>query len=144
MADAAAIGLSASLVIASHQLMAPPMPTPVQPHALGPNLNAPGYVNPTVSFDPVTNIVIFTFRNPDSGKVVEQIPPSEILSRYRFADESGIPNPLLPRSISIPDPLAGLRSQDTGSTPPPTPDLGPAPAPAKSTPNTGSPFATFA
>ena len=124
MADA--LGLSASLAVAAHyiapQLSAPPPAT--SPLASG-NLDAPIYVNPSVSFNPTTNVVFLTYRN-DAGKITEQYPPSEVVSRYQSVDETGMPNPILSRST--PDQATGPKNGPVGNTPMPT-----MPAPSSST-----------
>jgi hypothetical protein len=132
MADALASGITASLAATAHQVAPPPTPSsaaPTEPtqHV---NLSAPAYISPAISFDPITNIVFLTFRNSETGEITEQIPPSVVLSRYRFVDETGIPDPILPRST--PNELAGTTrwvpsdklatpasaAIDTSSTPP--------------------------
>jgi hypothetical protein len=90
------------------------------------NLSAPSYVNPAISFDPVTDIVFFTFRNPDTGKVTEQIPPQAVVSRYRAVEATGIPNPTLPvRPTPVAKPPAPAdtppASAPTSNAPPASP-----------------------
>jgi len=126
MADALGSSLSASLAVAAHyitpQLTAlPPVANPL-PSA---NLDAPIYVNPSVSFNATTDVVFLTYRN-DAGKITEQYPPSQVVSRYQSVDETGMSNPILPRST--PNQAAGPQNGPAGNTPPPTP-----PAPNSST-----------
>ncbi len=96
MSDSVSMSLPAASVLA-HQLAAsttaaPPAPVHEAPAHI--NVNAPFYISPAITFDPITSIVIVTFRNAD-GKVREQIPPSEVLERYQSVDETGIPDPFL-------------------------------------------------
>jgi hypothetical protein len=121
MADAVASGLAASLATAARYVTLPVAPAPVTPPGTPPaaNPNAPAYISPSVTFDPVTDIVILTFRNSETGKIVEQIPPSEVLSRYREVDETGIADPILPRST--PDALAGTAMGMPGDSRPSAP-----------------------
>lgn len=135
MADALASGLAASLATVVHYVTLPAASVPATPTggAQPVNPNAPAYISPSVSFDPVTGIVFLTFRNAESGKVTEQIPPSQVLSRYRFVDETGIPNPILPRST--PDELAGTATGLPQPTPTPasTAPSGPSSSPTPGT-----------
>ena len=127
MTDLVAGGLSA-VALGHHPMMMPPSLVADVGSSPTPKPDAPAYVSPAISFDPETGIVFITFRNAESGKITRQIPPAEVLSRYRFVDESGIANPLLPRST--PDSIAGL-GPDLGPPPkaPPTP-----PPPTTTTP----------
>ncbi|MBI3515763.1 MAG: hypothetical protein HY060_17140 [Proteobacteria bacterium] len=94
---------------------APVVPPPAAPdnreHI---NLNAPAYVSPSISFDPYTSIVFITYRNAETGKIRNQIPPQEILDRYRQVDETGIPNRTLPHNT--PKALAEIAAPATGPT----------------------------
>src|SRR5260221_7381035 len=84
---------AAALTVGYHQAAATPVVPPsqaTQPPAQAPgNINAPFFVSPKISFDPITSIVFVTFRNFETGKVREQIPPVEVLSRYREASVTG-------------------------------------------------------
>jgi hypothetical protein len=96
MSDSVSLSLPAASVVA-HQIAASAIAQPPAPSAETKthiNINAPFYISPAISFDPITSIVIVTFRNSE-GKVREQIPPSEILERYQSVDETGIPDPFL-------------------------------------------------
>jgi hypothetical protein len=107
---------------------APAAPSPVAaqdeslPRA---NPNAPAYVSPAVTFDPETNIVVLTYRNPETGKVREQYPPSVVVDRYREAERTGVPDPTLPRTTPA---AAGAAPADEsasgGGGSPPLPDAG--------------------
>ncbi|MEJ0067723.1 MAG: hypothetical protein WDO24_02140 [Pseudomonadota bacterium] len=79
-----------------------PTPVPQSPEHI--NVNAPAFISPAITFNPVTNIVIFTFRDAETGKIREQIPPSSVVSRYVAVAETGIPNPTLP--VSTPTKIA--------------------------------------
>ncbi len=127
MTDAVTGGLSVSLALAAHQMLAPQPPAPAGAGGatLTPNPNTPAYISPSITFDPETGIVIITFRNADSGKVTQQIPPSEVLTRYRFVEDSGIPNPILPRTT--PNAIAGVNTA-TGGMPPKPPSAAGSPA----------------
>jgi hypothetical protein len=98
MSDAVSLGMSAHIAVALQPLGASltPPPAPASGASEHININAPTYISPAISFDPVTNIVFFTFRNPETGKIREQIPPQAVVSRYREVEETGIPNPALP------------------------------------------------
>jgi hypothetical protein len=129
MTDILSSGLSASLAVSLPQLAgaAAPAPLPEPEPAQKNNVNAPAFISPAISFDPVTNIVFLTFRNPVSGKVTQQVPPSEVLDRYRTVDETGIPNPNLPPAP--PDPTPGVDARPAGehqAAPPPEPKAPPA------------------
>lgn len=98
MAQAVSSALSASLPLA--QLVATTVaPPPAAPDhaATHIDINAPFYLSPAISFDPITSIVIVTFRDGETGKVREQIPPREVLERYQAVDETGISDPFLPQ-----------------------------------------------
>ncbi len=136
MADVLASSLSASLAVTPRVIaapVAPPPPVEAAPEHI--NLNAPAYVSPSISFDPYTSIVFITYRDPETGKVRNQIPPSEVLNRYREVDQTGIPNPDLPHNTPVA--LAAVaeppqaKTPDTGQGPPqsqgPTQDRGPPP-----------------
>jgi hypothetical protein len=110
MADALSPALPASLLLA-HQVAATQVATPPAPPKGSPaqiDINAPFYISPAISFDPITSIVIVTFRDAESGKVREQIPPREVLERYQNVDETGIPDPFLrqrrPMIVRAPEP----------------------------------------
>lgn len=98
MAQAVSSALSASLSTAQFVAtnVAPPQAAP-QASATQIDINAPFYISPAISFDPITSIVIVTFRDGETGKVREQIPPREVLERYQAVDETGISDPFLPQ-----------------------------------------------
>ena len=123
MTDALGSSLAASLSIAAHYIAPPTSPVPATDPVQPVNLSAPAYVNPTVTFSPDTDIVILTYRNADTGKVTEQYPPSEVLSRYQFVDETGMPIPTPPGSPK--DQHAQVNSGPSGSPPPPTTQASP-------------------
>jgi hypothetical protein len=130
MSDAVSFVIPAQIAAAIQPLgasLSPPQ-TPASPPSDHINLSAPSYVNPAISFDPVTDIVFFTFRNPDTGKVTEQIPPQAVVSRYRAVEETGIPNPTLP-----------VRPTPVIATPPAPANTPPAPAPTTSSAPPASP-----
>ena len=128
MADALGPSLATSLSIAAHyiapQLDSPPATDPFQPI----NLNAPAYVNPSISFNPATGIVFLTYRNADTGKVTEQFPPSQVVSRYQSVDETGMPDPTQPHPT--PPQIAGVSPGLAGTPPPPSPPTSGAPSAA--------------
>jgi hypothetical protein len=96
------LALPAASVVA-HQIAAStiaPPPAAARESATHININAPFYISPAITFDPITSIVIVTFRNAD-GKVREQIPPSEVLERYQSVDETGMPDPFLRQRPSM-------------------------------------------
>src|SRR5579871_5907880 len=97
MADALGPSLAVSLATAAHyiapQLNSTPTTDPFEPI----NPSAPAYVNPSISFNPATDVVFLTYRNAETGKVTEQYPPSQVVSRYQSVDETGMPDPTQPR-----------------------------------------------
>src|SRR4051812_22042368 len=97
MAHALSAALPASLLVAPQAAAATiaPPPAPVANAPTHIDINAPFYISPAISFDPITSIVIVTFRDGETGKVRQQIPPNEVLSRYRSVDETGVPDPFL-------------------------------------------------
>jgi len=122
MSDATTVSFAASPAMLIQPLgasLAPAQTLPAEPQAHI-NVNAPAYVNPAISFDPVTNVVIFTYRNSETGKVTEQIPPAQALSRYQQADETGVAPP-------------------SAQPPSPTPASAPPPPPANAAPASPAP-----
>jgi hypothetical protein len=126
MSDALSLALPSSLVTVIQPLGAPLVPvSPQAPQAQGHvDFEAPFYISPAISFDPVTDIVIFTYRNAETGKVTEQIPPNVVLARYQAAEETGIPNPTLP-PLPLPtflsNPVAPAKPSVSITPPSPTP-----------------------
>ena len=123
MSDAVSLSLPAAAVVA-HQIGASTLGQPPAPSAETKthiNINAPFYISPQVTFDPITSIVIVTFRNGD-GKVREQIPPSEVLERYQSVDETGIPDPFLRQrpTLTIKTGPAPQKHDEPAPTPPPS------------------------
>jgi hypothetical protein len=132
---------AAALAVGYHQATAasaaPPSQATQAPAQPPGNINAPFFVSPKISFDPVTSIVFVTFRNFETGKVREQIPPVEVLERYREASVTGHPDPRLPplkpdqrKAEPAPTPAA---DKSAASQPAPT---SAAPTPAPQTTNT--------
>jgi hypothetical protein len=137
MSDALSLALSASFVAAAQPpAVAPsPAPAPAPESHSHINVNAPVFISPSITFDPVTNVVIFTYRNAESGKVTHQFPPSAVVSRYREVDETGLPKPALPVSTKATVAATQRPSNGTPTTPTPQPSL-------PSTDGSGSPAAT--
>jgi hypothetical protein len=105
-----------------------PAPQPDSQH-VNINVNAPSYISPSISFDPETDVVFFTYRNAETGKVREQYPPDAVVQRYRAVDDSGAPTkPALP----APNPPT---TASAPGTPAPT---APEPSPAALSGTTGS------
>jgi hypothetical protein len=123
MSEAMSIVVSALFAAPIQPLGAPltpadPSPAPAQGHI---NINGPAYISPAISFDPVTNVVFFTYRNSETGKVTEQIPPSSVSSRYQTVDDTGVPNP-------PPDATAATAARPSSSSQPAATPPQPAPA----------------
>lgn len=138
MSDALSLALPSSLVTVIQPLGAPLVPVSTQPpptqgHV---DLEAPFYISPAISFDPVTDIVIFTYRNAETGKVTDQIPPNIVLARYQAVEETGIPNPTLP-PMALPTKLV-LTAKPPSSITPPSPPPAPAGKAGATTPNAGT------
>ena len=95
MSEALSLAVSASLATPIQPLGAPLTPAePSAPPTPGHiNINAPAYISPAISFDPATDVVFFTYRNAETGKVTEQIPPASVSSRYQTVDDTGVPIP---------------------------------------------------
>ncbi|MBV8170131.1 MAG: hypothetical protein JO021_25335 [Alphaproteobacteria bacterium] len=122
MSDSVSLSLPAAAVVA-HQIAASASAQPPAPSAETKthiNINAPFYISPQITFDPITSIVIVTFRS--DGKVREQIPPSQVLERYQSVDETGIPNPFLPQrpDLTIKAGPAPQKKDEPAPTPPPS------------------------
>jgi len=129
MSEALSLAVSASLVTPIQPLGASltPAQTPASPAPGHININGPVYISPAISFDPVTDIVFFTYRNAETGKVTEQFPPAQVASRYLAVDETGVPNPTLP--LTTPDSLAAATARPpSGSQPDAPPPQPPAPS----------------
>jgi len=126
MSDALSLAISTSLAAALPSLGLPSTPIPAPAPANHVNINGPAFISPAITFDPVTDVVIFTYRNAQTGKVTEQVPPNAVVSRYRAVDETGIPNPTLP--LSTPKQLVAATtpspSGNSDSPPPPAPTTG--------------------
>ena len=118
MSDALTSSLSAASFVTPRVAVAPVAPSPAAADSTQHiNLNAPAYISPSISFDPYTSIVFITFRNPETGKVRDQIPPDEVLNRYREVDQTGIPNPDLPHNTPLAlAAVAEPAAQDTPDT----------------------------
>jgi len=119
MSDSVSLSLPAASVVA-HQIAASAIaqpPTPPVEAKTHININAPFYISPAISFDPITSIVIVTFRDSER-KVREQIPPNEVLERYQSVDETGIPDPFLRQRPNLTVKAASAPQKDE---PAPTP-----------------------
>jgi hypothetical protein len=138
MSDALSLAMSAApiTVIQPSGASLTPAQTPTPPAPDHININAPFYISPAISFDPVADIVIYTYRNSETGKVTRQVPPEAVLSRYQAVDETGVPAPA-PHVRTSPATPAGTDQQaSSGTLPSPTP---PQPAPPQPAPTgTGS------
>jgi hypothetical protein len=123
MVDVASSALPASLLLAQQFVAtaAAPPSAPVEPSPTHININAPFYISPAISFDPITSIVIVTFRDFETGEVREQIPPREVLSRYQSVDETGIPDPFLRARPNFVVKAAAAPAKAPEPTPAPTP-----------------------
>jgi hypothetical protein len=123
--------MSETMSLAASALFAAPIQplgaplTPADPPAApaqGPvNINGPAYISPAISFDPATDVVFFTYRNSETGKVTEQIPPSSVSSRYQTVDDTGVPSP-------TPDATTATAARLSSSLPPAATPPQPAPA----------------
>jgi hypothetical protein len=120
MSDVLTSSLSAALAVTPRLLEVPAVTPPAAPENPDEptNLNAPAYINPSITFDPETSIVVITYRDAD-GKVREQIPPPEVIDRYREVDQTGMQSTSLPRNT--PMALAAVDTTPDKSQPPPAP-----------------------
>lgn len=135
MSDALSSAASSALAAAYYQLPAlvaqPPIVTPPKP-ASQEAINAPFYTSPAYSFDPVAQLLIVTFRDSYTGKVREQVPATEVVSRYNEAVRTGLPDPSLGLPPS-PNRSSAPQSKPASAAPAdaaPAPQQPPAPTPA--------------
>lgn len=142
MSEALSSAASSALAAAYYQLPAlvaqPPLVTPPKPVTQEP-INAPFYISPSYSFDPVAELLIVTIRDSYTGKVREQVPATEVVSRYNEAVLTGAPEPSLglppaPHESNPP------KSNPTSAAPveaAPQPQQPPAPTPVTPAPAAG-------
>jgi hypothetical protein len=120
MLDALSSATPVALNVAQTPAPALPQDPPAgQANAAHIDVNAPAYISPAITFNPETSVVIITYRNAETGKVTEQIPPPEVTSRYNAVQDTGQQSPALPLSTGAS--AAAKPAAAAGGTSTPTP-----------------------
>ena len=77
-----------------------PRPTPPSNDGLKGDVALTLYFSPVVRLDPETEIAVWQFRDPTSGKVVEQYPAERTVAAYRAHALDNFPIPAVYETVS--------------------------------------------
>jgi hypothetical protein len=63
-------------------------------------VSLPTYATPIFKFDPLADISVEYLRDPSTGSVVSQIPPAQVVQKYRLGEMTATNNGLNPQNTT--------------------------------------------
>ena len=75
-----------------------------QPAAAPKPVSLPGYASPIYKFDPLAKISIEVIRDTTTGSVINQIPPEQVVQKYRLGQLTAATNTLSAQTNALTSP----------------------------------------